>query len=58
MKHSYVGSLSLTMQNSPRRIKQEKFKYNYLVLITNEQEIVLWVWFHFDKVLSRRFQNT
>lgn len=58
MEHSYVGSLSLTMQNSPRRIKQEKFKYGYLVLITNEQEIVLWVWFHFNKVLLRRFQNT
>lgn len=58
MEHSYVGSLSLTMQDSPRRIKQEKFKYGYLVLITNEQEIVLWVWFHFNKVLLRRFQNT
>lgn len=58
MEHSYVGSLSLTMQNSPRRITQEKFKYDYLVLITNEQEIVLWVWVHFNKVLSRRLQNT
>lgn len=58
MEHSYVGSLSLTMQNSPRRIKQEKFKYGYLVLITNEQEIVLWVWFHFNKVLLKRLQNT